>query len=307
MMLFGIYFPEKLTKYPGPLWWRWSKKIVVAALLVMVAVAIVISIGELENYSAIAGLEAIWDKLQPVILALDIFACGSYFISMSLKSRAATSPDVKRRFNLIYIGATVATTPLFILTIIQAVKGGAQLEKIFPEWIVLGSLIILMILPVTLAYVIIVQRAMDVRVVIRQGLQYALARRGVLVLQIILTSIIITAAIMLEGSTQRSKPQKMIIISLCFVAILWLRKLAGFVRAWVDRRFSATPTTPKRFRRAQRRSAHSRGNQAAARTRGATDRGVAARAARRRAARRRRLVQTSLCARLRKRPRCHAR
>ncbi|MFZ0884588.1 MAG: SpoIIE family protein phosphatase [Candidatus Acidiferrales bacterium] len=237
MMLFGIYFPEKLTKYPGPLWWRWSKKIVVAALLVMVAVAIVINIGELENYSAIAGLEAIWDKLQPVILALDIFACSSFFISMSLKSRAAPSPDVKRRFNLIYIGATVATTPLFILTMIQAVKGGAQLEKIFPEWIVLGSLIILMILPVTLAYVIVVQRAMDVRVVIRQGLQYALARRGVLVLQIILTSIIITAAITLEGSTQRSKPQKMIIISLCFVAILWLRKLAVFVRAWVDRRF----------------------------------------------------------------------
>jgi hypothetical protein len=59
-----------------------------------------------------------------------------------------------------------------------------------------------------------------VRVVIRQGLQYALAKRGVLVLQIIRTSIILTAAIMLEGSTQRSKPQKMIIISLTFIAIL---------------------------------------------------------------------------------------
>jgi phosphoserine phosphatase RsbU/P len=78
---------------------------------------------------------------------------------------------------------------------------------------------------------------MDVRVVIRQGLQYALARHGVLVLQIILTSIIVTAAVTLEGGAQRSRPQKIVIISLSFIAILWLRRLSGSVRAWVDRRF----------------------------------------------------------------------
>lgn len=237
MMLFGLYFPEQLTKYPGPLWWRWAKKIVIVALLVTIPAAIIISIGQIENYAAVSGLDELWNRLQGLLLALDIFACGSFYISMRLKSHAASSPDVKRRFNLIYAGATVALTPLFILTMIQVAKGGQDLEKVFPEWLVLGSLVILMIFPVTLAYVIVVQRAMDVRVVIRQGLQYAFAKRGVLVLQIILTSIILSAAIMLEGSTQRSKPQKMIIISLTFIAILWLRKLATFVRAWVDRRF----------------------------------------------------------------------
>jgi sigma-B regulation protein RsbU (phosphoserine phosphatase) len=90
---------------------------------------------------------------------------------------------------------------------------------------------------VTLAYAIVVQRAMDVRVVIRQGLQYALARRGVLFLQIILTSIIVTAAVTLESGAERSRPQKIVIISLSFVAILWLRRLSVSVRAWVDRRF----------------------------------------------------------------------
>jgi len=78
---------------------------------------------------------------------------------------------------------------------------------------------------------------MDVRVVIRQGLQYALARQGVLVMQIILTSIIITAAVTLGSGAERSRPQKIVIISLSFIAILWLRKLSGSVRAWVDRRF----------------------------------------------------------------------
>jgi phosphoserine phosphatase RsbU/P len=57
------------------------------------------------------------------------------------------------------------------------------------------------------------------------------------VLQVILVSIVISAEIALEGSAQRSKPQKMIIIALGLVAILWLRKLAIFVRSWIDRRF----------------------------------------------------------------------
>jgi phosphoserine phosphatase RsbU/P len=127
-------------------------------------------------------------------------------------------------------------TPLFILTVIQSFKG-LPLEQIFPEWLVLGSLLMLMFFSVTLAYAIVVQSAMDVRVVIRQGLQYALARRGVFVLQVILASIVISAEIALEGSAQHSKPQKMIIIALGLVAILWLRKLAIFVRAWIDRRF----------------------------------------------------------------------
>jgi DNA-binding beta-propeller fold protein YncE len=43
----------------------------------------------------------------------------------------------------------------------------------------------LLLFPLTLAYVIVVQKAMDVRVVLRQGLQYALARNGVRTLQVL--------------------------------------------------------------------------------------------------------------------------
>jgi sigma-B regulation protein RsbU (phosphoserine phosphatase) len=205
-------------------------------MIAVTLLTIIENVGEIENFAAVSRLDAILERASPLIFGLIFVGVGSFFASMKIKSALAASQDAKRRFNLVYAGATAAMTPLFILTVIQSFKV-LPLEQIFPEWLVLGSLLMLMFFPVTLAYAIVVQRAMDVRVVIRQGLQYALARRGVFVLQLILVSIVISAEIALEGSAQRSKPQKMIIIALGLVAILWLRKLAIFVRAWVDRRF----------------------------------------------------------------------
>jgi sigma-B regulation protein RsbU (phosphoserine phosphatase) len=236
MFLFGLYFPERSPQREDPRWWRWTTAIYIPTMIVVALLTIVENVGELEKFAAVARLAAFLERGSPLIFLLTFVGVGSFFASMKIKSALAASRDAKRRFNLVYFGATVAMTPLFILSVVQSVKG-KPLERIFPEWLVLGSLLLLMFFPVTLAYAIVVQRAMDVRVVIRQGLQYALARRGVFVLQVILVSIIITAEIALEGSAQRSKPQKIIIVALGLIAILWMRKLAIFVRAWVDRRF----------------------------------------------------------------------
>ena len=55
-----------------------------------------------------------------------------------------------------------------------------------PAWFAIFSLLVLLLFPLTMAYVIVVHRAMDVSVVIRQGLQYALARNGIKILQFFL-------------------------------------------------------------------------------------------------------------------------
>ena len=46
----------------------------------------------------------------------------------------------------------------------------------FPDWVYLIIIGPLLLFPLTMAYVVVVHRAMDVRVVVRQGLQYLLAR-----------------------------------------------------------------------------------------------------------------------------------
>jgi sigma-B regulation protein RsbU (phosphoserine phosphatase) len=236
MFLFGLYFPERSLEREDPRWWRWTVAIYIPTMIVVALLTTIEQLGELENFAVVARLSVFLESMNPLLFALTFVGVGSFFASMKIKSSMAASRDAKRRLNLVYAGATVALTPLFILSVIQSFKR-VPLEQIFPEWLVLGCLLMLMFFPVTLAYAIVVQRAMDVRVVIRQGLQYALARHGVLVMQIILTSIIVTAAVTLESGAERSRPQKIVIISLSFVAILWLRKLSGSVRAWVDRRF----------------------------------------------------------------------
>ncbi|MGC1383403.1 MAG: SpoIIE family protein phosphatase [Candidatus Acidiferrales bacterium] len=234
MLLFGLYFPESFD-YTPPKWLRWPIRILVASLLVFAVINVANNIGELEDFAAISGLNAFLNRFALFFFVLNIAAASVFFLFMRLKYYAASSRDVKRRFNLVYLGATVGLSPLLLLVIIQVLKGG-QLEQMFPEWLVIFAFGMLLIFPITLAYVIVVERAMDVRMVVRQGLQYALARRGTFVLQIVLTAIVIVVAA-IELQKEHSLPEVILIVALGFIAILWLRRLADRLRAWIDKRF----------------------------------------------------------------------
>jgi phosphoserine phosphatase RsbU/P len=235
MLLFGLYFPEP---FPGKeaAFWKWAKRILIPALLVFSLAAVVESVGELENFASVAWLAAALERFSKVSFVLSFAATGCFFAAISAKSGAAVTPDAKRRLNLLQWGTTISMAPACILFVTQAIKGG-ELEKIFPEWFVLFALVLMLLFPVTLAYVIVVHRAMDVRVVLRQGLQYTLATKGIRVVQIILIAILISIAINLMNRKEASDAHKLTIISLLFVAIFSLRKIAIKVRAWTDRRF----------------------------------------------------------------------
>lgn len=175
--------------------------------------------GEIESYAMVSRLAAFWDSLGSMPFWLGTIAIGSFFASISFKSGTAASPDTKRRLRLLYVGTTVSMTPTFILILIARIKGG-ELEQVFPEWLVLASLPLLLLFPITLAYVIVVQRALDVRVVIRQGLQYALATGGIRVLQVVLTAGVLFFAINLAIS-HGSRMQKISMIAGASSSFSW--------------------------------------------------------------------------------------
>ena len=91
--------------------------------------------------------------------------------------------------------------------------------------------------PLTLAYVIVVYRAMDIRVVVRRGLQYALATRAIRVLQFLVTMAVITVAVYVPTTTLWSGPRRFLAIALGAVLMSRLGKGADWLRAWTDRRF----------------------------------------------------------------------
>src|SRR6266853_1887745 len=235
MLFFGLYFPQPFPPDRAQTLVRLAKYVLAPILILDAIVSLAIRIGEIESYSTVSRLAAAWDKLGSIAFWLSLIAVGGFFACISFKSDTASSPDAKRRLRLLYAGTTAAMLPTFGLIAIARIKGG-ELEQVFPEWLVLVSLTLLLLFPITLAYVIVVQRALDVRVVVRQGLRYALASSGIRILQAILTVAVLFIATTLTMS-HGSRTQKMSMIAAGVFLVLMVRRAADHLRKWIDRRF----------------------------------------------------------------------
>jgi phosphoserine phosphatase RsbU/P len=236
LMLLGIYFPQPFPAESG--WrvlsrWKW-------ALIVPVAIAgladVVVDVGAMEHYPSIGFLARPLTRCAPVVALVVYGMVGSFVVAIIAKSRLEISPDARRRLQLLWAGAVLAFTPFFILVIISRAKGVSS-ELYFPAWLVVTSYVLVFLFPVTLAYVIVVHRAMEVRVVIRQGLQYAVAKTGISVLRVAIGVALYFEVVSLLNKIgpRRSFYYAMIVAGV--VLFIAIRRILEQVRKWIDRRF----------------------------------------------------------------------
>ncbi len=143
---------------------------------------------------------------------------------MGIKLGLSKSPDAERRLRFLYWGAILAFTPA-LLTTLYARFQGKFASEIFPAWFNALIVIPLILFPLTLTYVIVVQKAMGVGVALRQGLQYTLARGGIRVLQFIAMGVVIVAGTTLAGNAGHDRPQKTIVILAGITAYFTIRRL----------------------------------------------------------------------------------
>lgn len=233
MFLFGFYFPEPLPFFRRSGSWRnripWIATIPYAIYGVGLAA---VTLGGLTQYSWGEPLYRALKPLRHVFSLYGLSLIGAFFGFVVTKSVIAISPDAKRRLRLLYCGATVGLFPLLLLAVIVGLKGITDL----PDWLILIVVLMFLVFPLTLAYVIVVQRAMDVRVVIRQGLQYGLAKKGILTLQAATVIIVILTALALMEQS-RARPQKIVVIAVGILAVFTIGRLAKGLGLWTDRRF----------------------------------------------------------------------
>ncbi|MGA2371233.1 MAG: SpoIIE family protein phosphatase [Candidatus Korobacteraceae bacterium] len=232
MFLFGFFFPEPLPFFRRPgAWRRWAPWIAIAPFALSGLGFVAVAVAELTNYSAAQPIYRILGRFDLATTLYAVCLVSGFFALIFSKSSIAISPDAKRRLRLLYWGATLALTPLLLLALAEWIRGAEV-----PDSAVALVLLMFLIFPLTLAYVIVVQRAMDVRVVLRQGLQYALARNGVRVLQVsAILSVAATALALVEQNGER--PQKIMVIAVGLVAIFTIRSMTEKIGAWIDRRF----------------------------------------------------------------------
>ena len=236
MLLFGIYFPER---------WSVDKKIPWAKWILIVPLGFQIIIGLLAQVKTMFGINAI-DYLESLVsfyskypaAFVNMLAIGMFFAILSHKAFTVKNPDSRRRLKLMAFGTTLAMTPLFLLVLYSTVtQAKGSFFDNFPEWVVIITLLLMLLFPLTMAYVIVVQRAMNVSVVVRQGLQYALAKNGVLVLQILLSIGVGVTAFSFASDTTANRPQKIIFIAVGVMLVFFIRLLADKIKNWVDRKF----------------------------------------------------------------------
>jgi len=235
-LLFGIYFPQPFpTKLHWP-WWNSAKWLVGAPLVLLSAAHVISAVGEMENRASVLSLDRLLGKMDPLWDPLLMATFVVVLACLGAKWRLAKSTDARRRLQLLVVGITVSLAPKLILIAVSDFYH--QPFETFPRWLYLPAHLLQQVLfPLTLAYVVVVYRAMDVRVVVRRGLQYALATRAIRVLQLVVAIAVIGAAVYVPITGLWSRPLRFITIALGVVLLSRFGKAADLLRAWTDRQF----------------------------------------------------------------------
>jgi sigma-B regulation protein RsbU (phosphoserine phosphatase) len=236
LLLFGLYFPEPLPAGRERARWVWLKWVMMVPLILLVVMGVVTAVGELENFAAVGFLERLPHAftIASVNFVYIVFAMPIYLIGR--KYTLAPSADAKRRLRLLIAGSLVTLVPWWLMRAFEVIKG-VNPELYFPFWLWFGIDVLFFFFPIVLAYVIVVQRAMDVRFVVRQGLQYALAKNGVRVIQIMVALAAFFAAATLIANSSSNRVEKIGIVIVGLALVPLAQRGAERLRHWVDRRF----------------------------------------------------------------------
>lgn len=154
------------------------------------------------------------------------------FCNQFYKLYGETRPDSLRRMRLLISGIGIGIAPYATL-LVRSWITGKEFGSV-PEFVWIPSLMAMLIIPAAFAYVVVVQRAMDVQVAIRQGLQYAMARRGLDFLRLALAVSIAWLVFTLGAEGMSIHWPKVLAALTALAVLLYLFPIAG---RWLDRRF----------------------------------------------------------------------
>ena len=236
MLLFGIYFPERWSvdkKIP------WAKWIFIVPLVVQFFLMVIGNLNKVLNINIIDVKKLFSnDAVSSTVGFINIIATGLFFAALSHKATSLKNSDSRRRLKLMAVGTIAAMFPTFSIILYRMFSGAkGSFFDVVPPWYAIMALLMLLLFPITMAYVIVVQRAMNVSVVVRQGLQYALAKNGVLILQILLSIAVILTALSFISDNTTNRLQKILFIALGVAFVFLIGRLAGKIKTWVDRKF----------------------------------------------------------------------
>jgi phosphoserine phosphatase RsbU/P len=228
IVLFAFYFPVPFTFIEKRRWLNW---VVAAPLLCLEFLDLYLDLQEGSHMREVRPLADFLKRIEdPLRVLLGFYICA-FFLLLGFKYAALKTRDARRRMRVMIAGCLLALIPVQ-LVILSEIK----LLPSFPEWLDTACLLMLVFFPITMAYVIVVQRAMDVHMVIHSGVRYALASTGVRVARTAL--IVATVFACVDLGLRSKRTWAAILIGVCGAALIsGLHRLIAKFRNWMDRRF----------------------------------------------------------------------
>jgi sigma-B regulation protein RsbU (phosphoserine phosphatase) len=213
LMLFGIYFPERSRLDRRLPWIKWL--ILAPYPLFVIALAPYL---HGQYYTGFVAPRVVYatSLLGRIVNGLNLACIAIYLISTLDKLHSASTADARRRLRVLTAGQVIGVGSL-VLVFVVLPHFGFRRDSVSGFWISFLGEVLFMVSPLTLAYVVLVQRAMDVRVILRLGTRYLMARAFLFVLQFVLIAL----------ATWR-------FLAVILILRAGVRKRA---QAWLDRKF----------------------------------------------------------------------
>jgi sigma-B regulation protein RsbU (phosphoserine phosphatase) len=234
IMLFGIYFPERSPLDRRMPWLKW---IVISAITAFSIIDIIWFFGFGFNFESVAWLSPLllrYFQFQIMILMVPI---SIYFGTIARKTfRPDTPADQRRRLKIIYWGSSAGCFPM-VGVVLFAVLSGRDFGDGVPGWLLLSTLLIFTLFPLSLAYAVVVQRAMELRVLLRQGSQYALARTGIWIIRAALGTGLGWSISKVFAHTPPLLWDELLALAFALVFIGWRFRAAKSLSTFIDKRF----------------------------------------------------------------------
>lgn len=235
MLLFGIYFPERWALDRKLPWLKWFFIVPLSFQILLTILDLIRMSFGINLISYISPIARVYGSFAFV---LNMIAIGSFFAALGFKAGTTKNKDARRRLYLMLYGTSLAITPTFILIVYKvATNTKGPFTEVAPFWVAITAILLMLLFPLTMAYVIVVQRAMDVSVVIRQGLQYALASQGIKVLQFALLIGIGLSVWWIINNYGSSFSAQMAFIVGGVALIPLIDFIAKRLKVWIDRKF----------------------------------------------------------------------
>jgi signal transduction histidine kinase/CheY-like chemotaxis protein len=232
LVLCGIYFPETASWDRKRPWLKWLFLAPAGLIAILLMAKDVLA----QNHLAwIAPWQSKFLYLQngQTVLRLCSIVLFIFMLTRSMKDSRRT--DDARRLKILCLGSVISLAPMFALVLRSLIVGGNWISSVSAS-VFLPSVLVLDIFPCTLVYVIVVRRALDTRVLLRQSLKYTFARRGLWIFRFIALGLLflMVAYVVSEPNAASGVPLRIVLV-LTFLIIVFEVVLTDRMGGWLDR------------------------------------------------------------------------